>query len=191
MTSSVRSQGGAWPSAYDVPTPSPGVAAPPLPLTRCALCFLVIGCRRRIMPCSFCNVALCAHCVDFLPGEKHWCGDCELPRTNSLAASSTLFPSKALSSARDGRQTHSASSSPTGSSKETNVCQLCFAAFGVFSSRRKFFCSRCRATVCNSCSKRLPSGGRPRSGIDGLLDRLKEASDARLCLHCDGSPLSR
>ncbi|CUG92004.1 zinc finger protein, putative [Bodo saltans] len=134
-------------------------------------------------------------CADNIPGGKKWCGDCELPKSTSLASSSALFPSKALSSARDVRQhSMSGSSSPTGLSRDANVCQVCLASFGVFSTRRKFFCHRCRATVCNSCSKRVASAtqAKARSGFDGLMDRLKEASDARLCLNCDtSSPMSR
>jgi hypothetical protein len=179
----------------ETPDAPPRPAPPPPPLMRCASCYLIIGARRIVVACSFCEALLCAHCVDNVPGGQKWCGDCELPKSTSLASSSALFPSKALSSARDVRQhSMSGSSSPTGHSKDTNVCQVCLAAFGVFSSRRKFFCNRCRATVCNSCSKRvtLHANGKPRSGFDGLMDRLKESSDARLCLHCDtSSPLSR
>ncbi|CUG92000.1 Hypothetical protein, putative, partial [Bodo saltans] len=132
------------------PPPQPRPTAPPPPLVRCTLCYLLIGVRRAVVVCSFCEALLCTHCADNVPGGKKWCGDCELPKSTSLASSSALFPSKALSSARDVRQhSMSGSSSPTGLSRDANVCQVCLASFGVFSTRRKFFCHRCRATVCN------------------------------------------
>lgn len=159
-------------------------AAPHPMLQQCVLCLCLLGYRRKALHCAACNVSVCPYCAAESPTGALWCGVCDLPKSVSLAQTSSLFPSKALSSVQAKRASSEGSVRASGD----KCCTLCGAEFGFFSARRKSLCVFCRQIVCNGCSTRVVNrdrAARSSSGpLDNIISSLQEASDARVCCHC-------
>lgn len=176
-------------------------------LQRCSLCALLVGQRRKPLHCSCCGAVMCRYCaVDSEHGRKDhvWCGRCELPRSLSLAQSSSMFPSKVTGDMRSRRAASEPSNGigapstaisqlpvaapPSTSTKaapslnaavapDSKHCHLCGAEFGFFSSRRKSFCCICRQVVCDACSSRATNRTRPlrRNSTSSPFDSILAA----------------